>query len=99
MVPPAVWGRWRWVTMPPTFTFAPSGSENNPSVVHTPNVVVSTPWLTACGNLGLFVLVQTIALPYGAQPYGLVFSPVANEALVVLEATGNLIKLDTSSGA
>lgn len=44
MVPPAVWGRWRWVTMPPTFTFAPSGSENNPSVVHTPNA--SRRWRT-----------------------------------------------------
>ena len=32
------------------------------------------------------MVVQTIALPYGSQPYGLVFSPVANEAFVVLEA-------------
>ena len=32
------------------------------AVVHTPNVVVSTAWLTAWENLGLFVLVQTIAL-------------------------------------
>ena len=45
------------------------------------------------------IVVQTIALPYGSQPYGLVFSPVANEAFVVLEASGNLIKLDASSGA
>ena len=32
------------------------------AVVHTPNVVVSTAWLTAWENLGLFVLAQTIAL-------------------------------------
>ncbi len=32
------------------------------AVVHTPNVVVSTAWLTAWENLGLFVVVQTIAL-------------------------------------
>ena len=45
------------------------------------------------------IVVQTIALPFGSQPYGLAFSPVANEAFVVLEASGNLIKLDASSGA
>jgi NAD(P)-dependent dehydrogenase (short-subunit alcohol dehydrogenase family) len=32
------------------------------AVVHTPNVVVSTAWLTAWENLGLFVVVQTVAL-------------------------------------
>lgn len=44
-------------------------------------------------------VVQTLALPYGSQPYGLVFSPVANEAFVVLEASARLLKLDASSGA
>ncbi len=48
--------------------------------------------------VGLTV-VQTIAMPHASQPYGLVFSPVANEAFVVLEATGQLLKLDATTGA
>ena len=46
-----------------------------------------------------FAVVQTVSLPYGSAPYGLVFSPVANEALVVLEARGQLLKLDATSGS
>ncbi len=43
-------------------------------------------------------IVQTVALPKGSAPYGLAFSPVANEAFVVLEALGQLLKLDATSG-
>ena len=41
---------------------------------------------------------QTIALPRGAEPYGLVFSPAANRAFVALEGRGELAVLDASSG-
>lgn len=44
-------------------------------------------------------VVQTVTLPYASQPFGIVFSPVANEALVVLEGSAMLLKLDGSSGA
>jgi YVTN family beta-propeller protein len=44
-------------------------------------------------------VVQTIALPRASQPHGLAFSPTGDAAFVALEATGNLLKLDASSGA
>jgi len=47
--------------------------------------------------VGLSV-VQTVAMPFGSQPYGIVFSPVVNEAYVVLQAAGSLLKLDGSTG-
>lgn len=46
---------------------------------------------------GLSVM-QTLAMPYASAPYGIVFSPVANEAFVVLEASGQLLKLDAGTG-
>ena len=63
------------------------------AVVHTPNVVVSTAWLTAWENLGLFVLAQTIALlgssmtmpfpafrhPHPQDPDGPVLGPPTRE--------------------
>ena len=41
---------------------------------------------------------QTIELPRGSQPYGLVASPSERAMYVVLEATGLLLKLDPDSG-
>lgn len=42
---------------------------------------------------------QTVALPLASQPFGLVFSPVVNQAFVVLAGSGALLKLDGTSGA
>jgi NAD(P)-dependent dehydrogenase (short-subunit alcohol dehydrogenase family) len=63
------------------------------AAVHTPNVVVSTAWLTAWENLGLFVVAQTIALlgssmtmpfpsfrhPHPQDPDGPVLGPPTRE--------------------
>jgi YVTN family beta-propeller protein len=43
-------------------------------------------------------VVQTVTLPYASQPFGVVFSPVANTAFVVLEGSGRVLKLDASTG-
>ncbi len=40
----------------------------------------------------------TVLLPSGTAPYGLVFSPVANQAFVVLEGNGELVVLDATNG-
>jgi YVTN family beta-propeller protein len=42
---------------------------------------------------------QTVTLPYGSQPFGLVFSPTGNAAYIALEAAGRLNKLDVVTGA
>jgi DNA-binding beta-propeller fold protein YncE len=42
---------------------------------------------------------RTLALPRGAQPHGVVISPVAQQAFVVLEGTGQLLRFDTRSFA
>lgn len=44
-------------------------------------------------------LLDTVALPYGSRPEGVAFAPDANAAFVVLSATGELLKLDGSTGA
>ena len=43
-------------------------------------------------------VVQTVALPVAAQPHGLAFAP-AGSAFVVLEASGQLVKLDPVTAA
>ena len=43
--------------------------------------------------------VARVALPRASQPYGIVFSPVDGSAFVALEATGEVLKLNGSSGA
>ncbi len=43
-------------------------------------------------------VVQTLSLPFGSQPYGIVFAPTANRALVVLAGSGSLVALDGTSG-
>ena len=44
-------------------------------------------------------VVQTVSLPFGSQPFGIVFSPAANRALVVLAGSGALLALDGTTGA
>jgi YVTN family beta-propeller protein len=44
-------------------------------------------------------VVQTVSVPFGSQPYGIVFSPSANRALVVLAGSGSLLALDATTGA
>ncbi|MBW8828588.1 MAG: DUF1929 domain-containing protein, partial [Burkholderiales bacterium] len=44
-------------------------------------------------------VVNTVALPRASQPFGIVMSPSTAQAFVVLEATGQLLKFDTGSGA
>ena len=63
-------------------------------------------WVTNKGAATVSVLspstlavVQTIALPRASQPHGLVFTPGGSSAWVVLEASGQLLKLDATSGA
>jgi large repetitive protein len=63
-------------------------------------------WVTNKGDASISIIspstlavVQTIALPRAAQPFGLVFAPNGSAAYVALEATGVLVKLDASTGA
>lgn len=42
-------------------------------------------------------LLETIPLPYGCEPYGIVFAPDGSAAYVTLQALGSLVKIDTSS--
>ena len=43
-------------------------------------------------------VIKTIKLPYGSQPYGIVFSNKKQLAYIVLEASGELLKLDIKTG-
>jgi hypothetical protein len=40
-------------------------------------------------------VLRTLPLPRASQPFGVVMSPVAQQAFVVLEATGQLLRFDT----
>jgi YVTN family beta-propeller protein len=42
---------------------------------------------------------QTVTLPRAAQPFGIAFAPTGSYAYVALEATGQLLKLNASTGA
>lgn len=44
------------------------------------------------------VVIDTIPLPIASQPYGITFSPDGSAAYVVLEASGQLLKLDPGNG-
>ena len=44
-------------------------------------------------------VVQTLPLPVGSQPAGLLFAPTGDHAYVTLAATGQLLRLDPISGA
>ncbi len=45
------------------------------------------------------VVSRTLILPRGSQPFGIAMAPVGGYALVVLEASGQLLKYDTTSYA
>ncbi|MGZ8899997.1 MAG: putative Ig domain-containing protein, partial [Limisphaerales bacterium] len=44
-------------------------------------------------------IAQTIALPRGSRPFGLIFHPNGANAYVALESGGKVLKLDASTGA
>lgn len=46
-----------------------------------------------------FTVKRTVPLPFASQPYGIVFSPADGSAWIGLSATGEVIKVDPSSGA
>ena len=50
-------------------------------------------------NPATLAVVQTVALARASQPHGLVFAPGGGAAFVVLEALGQLQRLDAASGA
>ncbi|MFN9452401.1 MAG: galactose oxidase-like domain-containing protein [Rubrivivax sp.] len=50
-------------------------------------------------NATTLALVRTLALPAGSQPHGIVASAQHNVAFVALEGTGQVLRLDTASGA
>ena len=44
------------------------------------------------------VVMQTVSLPHASAPYGIAFSPLANNGFVVLEASGQLVQVDSLTG-
>jgi len=44
-------------------------------------------------------VVQTVPLPRASQPYGVVFDPAGSAAFVALSATGQVLKLNPTTGA
>lgn len=63
-------------------------------------------WVTNKGSASISIIspstlavVQTVNLPRASRPHGLVFAPDGSAAFVVLEATGQLLKLNPTSGA
>jgi YVTN family beta-propeller protein len=50
-------------------------------------------------NPGTFAVAQTVALPRASQPFGIAFAPTGGFAFVALEGTGQLLKLNASTGA
>jgi DNA-binding beta-propeller fold protein YncE len=77
-------------TNPQTLAFAPDGRL----------------WVANQGSANLSVLhpdtgalLQTIALPPGSRPFGVVFNPLGTAAFVTLQGTGTLLKLDPGTGA
>lgn len=85
-------------------------SEINLGTGSSPRNVAIAPdgriWVTNKGAASITVIspttlavVQTIAMPRASQPHGIAFAPNGSAAYVVLEATGQLVKLDPSTGA
>ncbi len=46
-----------------------------------------------------FAIAQTVNLPRGSRPFGLVFDPAGQNAYVALEGTGKILKLNPTTGA
>jgi YVTN family beta-propeller protein len=75
-------------TAPRTLALSPDGS-----AVWVANKQSATLSVIATGTLSV---TRTVSLPRGSQPYGIAFSSTA--ALVTLEASGQLLKIDPASG-
>ncbi|MEO6599404.1 MAG: PKD domain-containing protein, partial [Polyangiaceae bacterium] len=50
-------------------------------------------------NASTFAVAKTVSLPQASAPYGLVFAPNGSAGFLALGATGQVLKLDVSSGA
>ena len=103
-----------WVANPDADTVAVVDTANNMRVAEiavgsSPRSVAIAPdgrvWVTNKGastisiiNPGSLSVAATVSLPRASQPHGLVFAP-GGSAFVVLEATGQLLKLDPANGA
>ncbi len=104
-----------WVVNPDTDTVAVIDTATNTRVAEiavgkSPRSVAIAPdgraWVTNKGaatisviNAGTLTVVQTFTLARASQPHGLAFVPGGSSAFVVLEATGELLKLSSTSGA
>jgi len=102
-----------WVANPDTDTVAVIDTASNTRVAEiavgsSPRSVAIAPdgrvWVTnknsasiSIVNPATLTVATTMALPRASQPHGLVFAP-GGSAFVVLEATGQLLKLDPTSG-
>jgi YVTN family beta-propeller protein len=103
-----------WVANPDSNTVAVIDTASNARVAEvivgtSPRSVAVAPdgriWVTNKGSSSISIVspaslavVATVALPTAAQPHGLVFA-TGGSAFVVLEATGQLLKLDPANGA
>lgn len=104
-----------WVVNPDTDTVAVIDTATNARVAEiavgkSPRSVAIAPdgrvWVTNKGaatisiiNASTLAVVQTVTLARASQPHGLAFAPGGGSAFVVLEATGELIKLSAATGA
>ncbi|MEZ4621596.1 MAG: PKD domain-containing protein [Caldilineaceae bacterium] len=48
-------------------------------------------------DVNTLAVVQTINLPYGSQPVGILFAPAGNSAYLTLEGSGKLLRFDGNS--
>ena len=104
-----------WVANPDTDTVAVIDTETNAPVAEievgsSPRSVAVAPdgrvWVVNKGSATISIVspatlavARTVTLPRASQPHGLAFAPGGGSAFVVLEATGQLLKLDPVSGA
>ena len=77
-------------TAPRSIAVAPSGR------IWVANKVSGTLSLIDPASL---TVAQTVTLPRASQPFGLAFAPTGGLAYVVLEATGQVLKLNATTGA
>ncbi len=45
-------------------------------------------------DVNTLAVVQTVTLPYGSKPFGILFAPTGNTAYVTLEGSGKLLRFD-----
>jgi DNA-binding beta-propeller fold protein YncE len=81
-----------------------------PAVGVNPQTIAQAPdgriWVANAGSANISVLnpdtgalAQTIALPPGSAPFGVLFNPLGTAAYVSLQGSGNLLRLNPSTGA